>query len=161
MRVNHDLLRAGAMCKVSNALGFSEKHIQLLGKFQALPSVPGTQRHVSHPCTGTVRAVLLWLSSVSLPPFLLYQWSPSEKVSPLTAPGVRERCLLAVVLHLTAPLPPPSLGDSVSACFCSGVEAACFASACRPTRPPSAASCSPGLPGTKAKGWPDVLQETL
>ncbi|XP_071654942.1 cell surface glycoprotein MUC18 isoform X2 [Patagioenas fasciata] len=30
VRVNHDLLRAGAMCKVSNALGFSEKHIQLL-----------------------------------------------------------------------------------------------------------------------------------
>ncbi|XP_009949083.1 PREDICTED: LOW QUALITY PROTEIN: cell surface glycoprotein MUC18-like, partial [Leptosomus discolor] len=30
VRVNHDLLRAGAMCMVSNALGFSEEHIQLL-----------------------------------------------------------------------------------------------------------------------------------
>ncbi|XP_074705023.1 cell surface glycoprotein MUC18 isoform X1 [Strix aluco] len=30
VRVNHDLLRAGAMCRVSNALGASEKHIQLL-----------------------------------------------------------------------------------------------------------------------------------
>ncbi|XP_054659340.1 cell surface glycoprotein MUC18 isoform X4 [Grus americana] len=30
VRVNHDLLRAGAMCRVSNALGVSEKHIQLL-----------------------------------------------------------------------------------------------------------------------------------
>ncbi|NXW94687.1 MUC18 protein, partial [Alopecoenas beccarii] len=30
VRVNHDLLRAGAVCNVSNTLGFSEKHIQLL-----------------------------------------------------------------------------------------------------------------------------------
>ncbi|NXK37137.1 MUC18 protein, partial [Piprites chloris] len=30
VRVSHDLLRAGAMCRVSNALGASEKHIQLL-----------------------------------------------------------------------------------------------------------------------------------
>ncbi|NWW92553.1 MUC18 protein, partial [Rhynochetos jubatus] len=30
VRVNHDLLRAGAMCRVSNTLGVSEKHIQLL-----------------------------------------------------------------------------------------------------------------------------------
>ncbi|NWH42668.1 MUC18 protein, partial [Fregata magnificens] len=30
VRVNHDLLQAGAMCRVSNALGVSEKHIQLL-----------------------------------------------------------------------------------------------------------------------------------
>ncbi|XP_071432390.1 cell surface glycoprotein MUC18 isoform X1 [Pithys albifrons albifrons] len=30
VRVNHDLLRAGAMCRVSNDLGVSEKHIQLL-----------------------------------------------------------------------------------------------------------------------------------
>ncbi|XP_021231644.1 cell surface glycoprotein MUC18 isoform X2 [Numida meleagris] len=30
VRVSHDLLRAGAMCRVSNALGISEKHIQLL-----------------------------------------------------------------------------------------------------------------------------------
>ncbi|XP_052642498.1 cell surface glycoprotein MUC18 isoform X5 [Harpia harpyja] len=30
VRVNHDLLQAGAMCRVSNALGISEKHIQLL-----------------------------------------------------------------------------------------------------------------------------------
>ncbi|NXV78657.1 MUC18 protein, partial [Atlantisia rogersi] len=30
VRVSHDLLRAGAMCRVSNALGVSEKHIQLL-----------------------------------------------------------------------------------------------------------------------------------
>ncbi|XP_010120996.1 PREDICTED: LOW QUALITY PROTEIN: cell surface glycoprotein MUC18-like, partial [Chlamydotis macqueenii] len=30
VRVNHDLLRAGAVCRVSNALGVSEKHIQLL-----------------------------------------------------------------------------------------------------------------------------------
>ncbi|NXK14842.1 MUC18 protein, partial [Herpetotheres cachinnans] len=30
VRVNHDLLRVGAMCRVSNALGVSEKHIQLL-----------------------------------------------------------------------------------------------------------------------------------
>ena len=27
------------------------------------------------------RAAVAWLSSVSFPPFLLYQWSPSEKVS--------------------------------------------------------------------------------
>ncbi|NWR80370.1 MUC18 protein, partial [Centropus unirufus] len=32
VRVNHDLLRAGAMCRVSNALGFSEEHIQLLDR---------------------------------------------------------------------------------------------------------------------------------
>lgn len=32
VRVSHDLLRAGAMCRVSNALGVSEKHIQLLGE---------------------------------------------------------------------------------------------------------------------------------
>ncbi|XP_062450484.1 cell surface glycoprotein MUC18 isoform X3 [Rhea pennata] len=30
VRVDHDLLRAGAMCRVTNALGTSEKHIQLL-----------------------------------------------------------------------------------------------------------------------------------
>uniref|UniRef100_A0A8B9SEN7 Melanoma cell adhesion molecule n=1 Tax=Apteryx owenii TaxID=8824 RepID=A0A8B9SEN7_APTOW len=30
VRVDHDLLRAGAMCRVTNALGASEKHIQLL-----------------------------------------------------------------------------------------------------------------------------------
>ncbi|NWS10336.1 MUC18 protein, partial [Pachyramphus minor] len=30
VRVSHDLLRAGAMCRVSNDLGVSEKHIQLL-----------------------------------------------------------------------------------------------------------------------------------
>ncbi|NXG26544.1 MUC18 protein, partial [Grallaria varia] len=30
VRVSHDLLRAGAMCRVSNELGVSEKHIQLL-----------------------------------------------------------------------------------------------------------------------------------
>uniref|UniRef100_A0A8C2TBY7 Cell surface glycoprotein MUC18 n=1 Tax=Coturnix japonica TaxID=93934 RepID=A0A8C2TBY7_COTJA len=30
VRVSHDLLRAGATCRVSNALGVSEKHIQLL-----------------------------------------------------------------------------------------------------------------------------------
>ncbi|NWT75114.1 MUC18 protein, partial [Prunella himalayana] len=30
VRVSHDLLRAGAMCRVSNKLGVSEKHIQLL-----------------------------------------------------------------------------------------------------------------------------------
>ncbi|NXD88310.1 MUC18 protein, partial [Halcyon senegalensis] len=30
VRVNHDLLRAGAMCRVSNALGVIEEHIQLL-----------------------------------------------------------------------------------------------------------------------------------
>ncbi|NXR84533.1 MUC18 protein, partial [Pycnonotus jocosus] len=30
VRVNHDLLKAGAMCRVSNELGVSEKHIQLL-----------------------------------------------------------------------------------------------------------------------------------
>ncbi|KAM6238155.1 cell surface glycoprotein MUC18 isoform 2-T2 [Porphyrio hochstetteri] len=30
VRVNHELLRAGALCRVSNALGVSEKHIQLL-----------------------------------------------------------------------------------------------------------------------------------
>ncbi|NXT15722.1 MUC18 protein, partial [Prunella fulvescens] len=30
VRVSHDLLRAGAMCRVSNRLGVSEKHIQLL-----------------------------------------------------------------------------------------------------------------------------------
>ncbi|NWH62166.1 MUC18 protein, partial [Geococcyx californianus] len=32
VRVSRDLLRAGAMCRVSNALGVSEKHIQLLGE---------------------------------------------------------------------------------------------------------------------------------
>ncbi|NWI86307.1 MUC18 protein, partial [Pitta sordida] len=32
VRVNHDLLRAGAMCRVSNRLGASEKHIQLLDR---------------------------------------------------------------------------------------------------------------------------------
>ncbi|NXX80842.1 MUC18 protein, partial [Urocolius indicus] len=32
VRVSHDLLRAGAMCRVSNALGVSEKHIQLLNQ---------------------------------------------------------------------------------------------------------------------------------
>ncbi|NWQ58993.1 MUC18 protein, partial [Neopipo cinnamomea] len=32
VRVSHDLLRAGAMCRVSNTLGVSEKHIQLLDR---------------------------------------------------------------------------------------------------------------------------------
>ncbi|KFV59467.1 Cell surface glycoprotein MUC18, partial [Tyto alba] len=32
VRVNHDLLQAGAMCRVFNALGASEKHIQLLAE---------------------------------------------------------------------------------------------------------------------------------
>ncbi|NWZ70754.1 MUC18 protein, partial [Acrocephalus arundinaceus] len=32
VRVNHDLLQAGAMCRVSNELGVSEKHIQLLDR---------------------------------------------------------------------------------------------------------------------------------
>ncbi|NXA12665.1 MUC18 protein, partial [Sapayoa aenigma] len=32
VRVSHDLLRAGAMCRVSNQLGDSEKHIQLLDR---------------------------------------------------------------------------------------------------------------------------------
>ncbi|NXM73423.1 MUC18 protein, partial [Serilophus lunatus] len=32
VRVSHDLLRAGAMCRVSNGLGVSEKHIQLLDR---------------------------------------------------------------------------------------------------------------------------------
>lgn len=32
VRVSHELLRAGAMCRVSNALGVSEKHIKLLGE---------------------------------------------------------------------------------------------------------------------------------
>ncbi|NXF77735.1 MUC18 protein, partial [Sclerurus mexicanus] len=32
VRVSHDLLRAGAMCRVSNELGVSEKHIQLLAQ---------------------------------------------------------------------------------------------------------------------------------
>lgn len=39
VRVNHDLLRAGAMCRVSNALGVSEKHIQLLD--QKIPQSKG------------------------------------------------------------------------------------------------------------------------
>ncbi|KFV13314.1 Cell surface glycoprotein MUC18, partial [Tauraco erythrolophus] len=39
VRVNHDLLRAGAMCRVSNALGVSEKHIQLLD--QKMPESKG------------------------------------------------------------------------------------------------------------------------
>ncbi|NXH85280.1 MUC18 protein, partial [Edolisoma coerulescens] len=33
VRVSHDLLQAGAMCRVSNELGASEKHIQLLGEW--------------------------------------------------------------------------------------------------------------------------------
>ncbi|XP_030361157.1 cell surface glycoprotein MUC18 isoform X1 [Strigops habroptila] len=45
VRVNHDLLRAGAMCRVSNALGVSEKHIQLLvesiRKDQKIPQSKG------------------------------------------------------------------------------------------------------------------------
>ncbi|NXR49752.1 MUC18 protein, partial [Hippolais icterina] len=32
VRVSHDLLQAGAMCRVSNELGVSEKHIQLLDR---------------------------------------------------------------------------------------------------------------------------------
>ncbi|NXX99913.1 MUC18 protein, partial [Centropus bengalensis] len=32
VRVSHDLLQAGATCRVSNALGFSEEHIQLLDR---------------------------------------------------------------------------------------------------------------------------------
>ncbi|NWV18801.1 MUC18 protein, partial [Origma solitaria] len=35
VRVSHDLLRAGAMCRVSNTLGVSEKHIQLVGESTA------------------------------------------------------------------------------------------------------------------------------
>uniref|UniRef100_H0YQ36 Melanoma cell adhesion molecule n=1 Tax=Taeniopygia guttata TaxID=59729 RepID=H0YQ36_TAEGU len=42
VRVSHELLQAGAMCRVSNKLGVSEKHIQLLvGECQALLAVPG------------------------------------------------------------------------------------------------------------------------
>lgn len=77
------------MCRVSNALGVSEKHIQLLGESRALPSAPGTQTRIYPPCTGTrvCRAAVAWLSSVSFPPFLPYQWSPSEKVSLSTMLG--------------------------------------------------------------------------
>uniref|UniRef100_A0A8B9G0W9 Melanoma cell adhesion molecule n=1 Tax=Amazona collaria TaxID=241587 RepID=A0A8B9G0W9_9PSIT len=39
VRVSHDLLRAGAMCRVSNALGVSEEHIQLLD--QKIPESKG------------------------------------------------------------------------------------------------------------------------
>ncbi|XP_057289056.1 cell surface glycoprotein MUC18 isoform X1 [Pezoporus wallicus] len=39
VRVSHDLLRAGAMCRVSNALGVSEQHIQLLD--QKIPESKG------------------------------------------------------------------------------------------------------------------------
>jgi len=60
VRVNHDLLQAGAICRVSNALGVSEKHIQLLGESRALPSAPETWRSISPPRTGTVCAVLPW-----------------------------------------------------------------------------------------------------
>lgn len=40
VRVSHDLLRAGARCRVSNTLGVTEQHIQLLGECWALPSEP-------------------------------------------------------------------------------------------------------------------------
>lgn len=49
VRVNHDLLQAGAMCRVSNELGVSEKHIQLLGECQALLSVPRAPSTLSPP----------------------------------------------------------------------------------------------------------------
>ncbi|XP_033925496.1 cell surface glycoprotein MUC18 isoform X1 [Melopsittacus undulatus] len=39
VRVSHDLLRAGAMCRVSNVLGVSEEHIQLLD--QKIPESKG------------------------------------------------------------------------------------------------------------------------
>ncbi|NWV43249.1 MUC18 protein, partial [Grantiella picta] len=35
VRVSHDLLQAGAMCRVSNSLGVSEEHIQLVGESTA------------------------------------------------------------------------------------------------------------------------------
>lgn len=52
VRVNHDLLRAGAMCRVSNALGVIEQHIQLLGECRALPAaaVPPAQALHAVPC---------------------------------------------------------------------------------------------------------------
>lgn len=59
VRVSHDLLRAGAMCRVSNALGVSEEHIQLLGECWALLS-KGTQRRISAFHTGTVCALRPW-----------------------------------------------------------------------------------------------------
>lgn len=83
VRVSHDLLQAGAMCRVSNELGVSEKHIQLLGECQALLPVPRAPSILSppRPRRRLCRAALGWLSSVSFPPFLLFQWIPSGKVS--------------------------------------------------------------------------------
>lgn len=55
VRVSHDLLQAGAKCRVSNKLGVSEKHIQLVGECQALLSLPRAPSSVRPPC-----AVLPW-----------------------------------------------------------------------------------------------------
>lgn len=49
VRVSHALLQAGAMCRVSNPLGVTEKHIQLVGECQALFSAPGAPSRVSPP----------------------------------------------------------------------------------------------------------------
>lgn len=57
VRVSHDLLKAGAMCRVSNTLGVSEKHIQLVGECQALLSVPGAPSTVSPPPVAQAPAV--------------------------------------------------------------------------------------------------------
>lgn len=58
VRVNHDLLRAGAMCRVSNALGTIEQHIQLLGECRALPAAAGARRSGGAPGPGAAcRAV--------------------------------------------------------------------------------------------------------
>lgn len=70
VRVSHDLLKAGAMCRVSNTLGVSEKHIQLVGECQALLSVPGAPSSVSPPPwprRRLCRAAVGRLSSVSFP----------------------------------------------------------------------------------------------
>lgn len=69
MRVSHDLLQAGAMCRVSNSLGTSEKHIQLVGECQALLSVPGVPSSVSPHLAVLCCVAVGWLSS-SLPALL-------------------------------------------------------------------------------------------
>lgn len=127
MRVNHHLLRAGATCKVSNALGVSEKHIQLLGESQAPPFAPGTQRSIGSPCTGAVCA-MVWLSSVSFSSFSTSGVHQKRSVSSLrwvrasVSPGSggsmppagvtlasglgREPLLLALALHPSLLLSP-------------------------------------------------------
>lgn len=164
VRVNHDLLRAGAMCRVSNALGAIEQHIQLLGECRALPAAAGARRSGGAPGPGAAccavrcrrRGAELSLSLHSCPTSGVRQ-----ERSVWHRAGCAPARLLALGLRLPLRSLPSHQGNcgSVSACLCSSLKAACLSAARSPAR---AAPRSPApLAGKPGDGWRDVSQEVL